>query len=211
VVVNAKGQTFVREKRMTYEVVPPVILEAMPGEQGNQLLVKIRPDETLVDSPTIQTSVWLEDKQSKQFGLEMTMDADGASRGTIDLMAFTGSRRIFVQATGKTKEGGSLEYLDSPIEVEGLLPAPNEPNAVSTAEPIVVAQVAAPVEEVPSGQQQEETGWMSTGALFALFNLVLLMAGGAGYWRLRKLNKKQLVNLEEEEPAEHDNPEEQAA
>jgi hypothetical protein len=37
------------------------------------------------------------------------------------------------------------------------------------------------------------------------------MAGGAGYWRLRKLNKKQLVNLEEEEPAEHDNPEEQAA
>ncbi len=211
-VINAKSQTFEREKRMTYEVVPPVILEARSGEQSNQLLVEIRPDEALVDSPTMQTAVWLEDEHSQRFSLEMTMGADGAGRGIIDLLTFSGSRRIFVQATGKTKQGEALKYTDSPIEVEGLLPVSSEVAVASAAEPQLVEQEIAAVAEAAAGQQVEQSGWMSTAGRFALFNLVLLVAGGTGSWWLRKLNGKQLVLLvEEEEPAKHGTPEEKAA
>jgi uncharacterized protein (TIGR03503 family) len=211
-VIEAKGQTFVREKRMTYEVVPPIVLEAKPAEQSNELLVSMQPDKELVDESSLRTSIWLEDGQGKQFMLETTLDDHGVSHGSIDLMAFSGTRRIFVQSSGKTKTGEVLEYLESPIELEGLLPPPEplEPAPVVDADP---AQDAGNNLAEESNQPQDESiDWGSVALWFGLLNLVVLILGGGVYWWLRKQSKKRLVTLvDEEETPEQDDEEEQAA
>jgi uncharacterized protein (TIGR03503 family) len=211
-VIKAKGQTFVREKRMTFEVVPPLILEAKPAEQGNALLVSMQPDRQLVDESSLRTSIWMEDHQGKKFSLETTLDEDGVSHGSIDLMTFTGPRKIFVQASGKTKAGAELEYLDSPIELEGLLPRPEPVQAEPVAESVPVEQTTQNLQDEPSQPLDEATDWDSVALWFGLLNLVLLTAGGGVYWWLRKQSKKQLVKLvDEEESVDQDDEEAQAA
>ena len=213
-VIKAKGQTFVRETRMTYEVVPPVILEAIPAEQSDRLQIRMRPDEELVATSTLRTSIWLEDAQGQQYTLETTQDSEGASYGTIDLMSFSGGRRIFVQAIGQTKTGGKLAYLDSPIELEGLLP-PSDPVKIEPAEsalPIEPEPQSDTTQQVPEKSQDEPTDWGSVALWLGLLNLVLVMVGGIVLWWLRRLNRKQQVNLVDDEEFSAGNaPEEQVA
>ena len=211
-VIKAKGQTFVREKRMTYEVVPPVVLEAKPAEQGNELLVSMYPDKQLVDESSLRTSIWLEDAQGKKFTLETDLDDTGVSHGSIDLMSFYGTRKIFVQASGRTKSGGSLEYLDSPIELEGLLPPPESVPSQPTAESVPFEKNTQNVQQGPSQPPDEPTNWGSVALWFGVLNLVLLTGGGGVYWWLRKQSNKHLVKLVDEEgAADQDDEEAQAA
>jgi hypothetical protein len=200
-VIRAKGQTFTREKRMTYEVVPPIILEAIPAQQGGQLRISMRPDEELVDPSILRTSLWLEDYLGRQYTLETTLGDDGVSRGTIDLMAFSGSRGIFVQAVGKTLTGARLEYLESPIELEGLMPPPEPVEPVPAVEPVPTEPVTESPREAPEQPRDEPTAWHSAALWFGLLNLVLAAAGAGGYWWLRKQNKQQPVNLVEDDTA----------
>jgi uncharacterized protein YegL len=64
-VINAKGRTFVREKRMTYEVVPPVSLEAVPDESGKQLGLKMKADTSLIDPMSLVMQAWLEEESGE--------------------------------------------------------------------------------------------------------------------------------------------------
>jgi uncharacterized protein (TIGR03503 family) len=198
-VITANGQTFTREKRMTYEVVPPVVVKATPKEQGDQLQVSMHPDELLVDVAALRTSIWLEDDQGKQFPLETSLGKDGVSRGSIDLMAFSGIRRIFVQANGKTKSGAGLKYLDSPIEVEGLLPPADPVQLEPAAEALPDKQTTANQKGASDQLRHEPLEWGPTLLWFGLLNLILLSLGGGVFWWWRKQSKLQLVELMDDE------------
>jgi hypothetical protein len=155
----------------------------------------MRPDEELVDASTLRTSLWLEDGQGRQFTLETAPGEDGVRRGTIDLMAFKGSRRIFVQAIGKTNTGEGLEYLESPIELEGLLPPPDPIEPVPSADSVADEKAPEPVREEPDQALDVSTSWRSAALWFGLLNLILLTAGGGVYWWLQMLKKRQAVIL----------------
>jgi uncharacterized protein (TIGR03503 family) len=200
-VIKAKGQTFMREKRMTYEVVPPLVLEVTPQEQGDQLEFSMHPDEELVDVANLRTSLWLEDAQGRQHSLESALGEDGISRGSIDLMAFSGPRRIFVQAIGKTKTGEELDYLENPIELEGLLPPPEPVAPEPSAETLPDQQTVEIAHEQPDQPQDVATSWYSAALWFGLLNLILLTTGAGGFWWLHKLRTRQQVKLVDDEGA----------
>ncbi|MEN8178857.1 MAG: VWA domain-containing protein [Pseudomonadota bacterium] len=213
-VISARSNTFVREKRMTYEVVPPVELVVKPGESNGTLMVSLIPDERLVKVATIEARAWMEDREGKKYPLEMSQKEDAASQGTIDIQSFSGTRKIFVEATGMTLNGESLDYLDSPVEVEGIKPpaeiaAPAEPEPVPEPEPVSeidsMAEADPPVEqETPSETVAEESGkeddWLTTSIWIGVANLLLLLIAGGAFWWIRKSNQKSLVNLVDETP-----------
>lgn len=203
-VINASGRTFIREKRITFEVVPPVNLEVIPGEQPGQLNVAITPDDRLVDIPSLQTLVWLEDHEGEQFPLELRLTAEGSSQGELDIMSFTGSRKIFVKSTGRTQSGSPLSYLDSPVEVEGLMPAPLEKPEIPAPVPIEAEPEAkspdteAELKQEPLPEPIEEDDWVMTAVWIGVANLLLLLAAGGIFWWMRRQNQLSLVTLMDE-------------
>jgi hypothetical protein len=162
-----------------------------PGETSEKLSLKLVPEERLVESSNLKTAVWLEDGDGVQYPLELTSGTGGVSHGVIDIMQFSGSRRLYVKASGKTKKGEPLEYLDSPAEVEGIKPLPEpveEPEPVSEPEP----------EPEPETEEPPEEGGMTWGIIFGLVNLLLIAGAGALFWWMRRSRQKNRVTLVDE-------------
>jgi uncharacterized protein (TIGR03503 family) len=200
-ILHAKGQTFVREKRLTYTAIPPVILEAKPAEQIDQLLITLRADERLVDASSMHTSIWLESLQGARTALDLAAGQDAAQSALIDLNGFSGSRRLVVQASGKTLAGESLRYLDSPLEIEGHLPASEvrEETAAAASNQMAGEKPLTPGMEAGSGAQDDPpttrgTDWLTAMIWLGLLNLSLILVGGALFWWLGKSRQRQLVN-----------------
>lgn len=206
-VINAKGRTFVREKRLTFEVVPPVVLQAAPTESGETLTLSLAADETLVDPQSLQMQAWLEDADGEQVELTLLETAPGSYQSEIDLMSFSGPRRISLKATTKSLTGEQLTYLDDPIEVEGMRIAPPEPVAApepppeSAPEPEPEPEPAPVPKPEPAAEVEEESSWVSSAILFVVINLLVVLIAGGAFWWIRKRNQRSMVSLVEE-PAE---------
>lgn len=213
-VIKAASNTFVREKRMTYEVVPPVNLLVKPGESNATLVVTLVPDEGLVKTTSIEATAWMEDLEGKEYPLELSHGANGVSQGGIDIQSFSGTRKLFVKAIGLTLQGEPLDYLDSPVEVEGIKPPVEiiSPPILESASPVESKPEPLPVEdpvakpepvaepESPLKKVVEEDDWVMPSIWFGVVNLVLLLAVGGAYWWMRKRNQKNLVALLDETP-----------
>ncbi len=214
--IRGESNTFVRERRMTYEVVPPVNLLVKPGESNGALRVTLVPDERLVKPSSIEAEAWLEDLQGEKTPLQLHQNADGVSQGDIDILSFFGTRKLFLSVNGMTLQGEPLDYFDSPLEVEGIMPlakaAPPpklEPQPLSDTapEPLVDKTIAEPVSEpeIPLqdvvDESAEEDGWVMASIWFGVANLTLLLAAGGVFWWWRKKNQKSLVTLVDETPA----------
>lgn len=218
-IVNVRARTLEREKRLTYEVVAPVNLEITPAGESGRLSLAVIPDERLVDKPSVETEVWLEDVAGQTSPVQLQAGADGVRQGELDIMSFSGMRKVVVKARAKALSGESLEYLDSPAEVEGLLPQAATPKAtqpspaVQEPEPEVVNESVPESEPEPVQQEvTEEDDWVMTSIWLALANLLLLLVVGGGFWWLRRRNQRNLVTLvDEQAPAVASAPEEQAA
>ncbi|MES9991123.1 MAG: VWA domain-containing protein [Candidatus Thiodiazotropha sp.] len=208
-VVNASGPTFVREKRMTYEVVPPVNLEVSPRSDGHLLDVKISADGELIDPASLQLETWLENAEGEQFRLSMNSlpGGDGGS-GEIDLMSFAGPRQIAVKASAKSRSGESISYFDMPVEIEGMKlpepvavtkpePPPPPPPVEPEPEPEPQPQPEPEVEPEPEEKSEEQGGWVSALIWFGVINLLLIVGGGAAWWFFIR-NKRAVVSLVDE-------------
>lgn len=190
-VVDAKGATFVREKRLTFEVVPPVKLQVTPREGSELLDLSLSPDETLIDPRSLQAKAWLQDAEGTRTPLELSHDASGY-RGEIDLAAFSGSRRIVVQADASDPAGKPLDYFDDAVEIEGLKVTPP---------PAPAPQVEQPPPPVPPPARPEVVrSWTGTAVWLTVINLVLLLLAGAAFWWLRMRKLRSLVVLVDETP-----------
>jgi uncharacterized protein (TIGR03503 family) len=203
-VLNATGPTFVREKRMTYEVVPPVKLIASPRSDGRMLDVRISPDAELIDPASLQIDAWLENAEGEQFRMPLNISAGQGASGEIDLMSFTGPRQIAVKANAKALSGESITYFDTPIEVEGLK-AP-EPVAIATPEPTPPPVEPEPTPEPepepqPEPEDEEEGGWGIALIWFGVINLLLILGGGGAFWWIRRRNQRSMVSLVEDPDA----------
>lgn len=107
--------------------------------------------------------------------------------------------------------GTSLDYLDSPIELEGLLPPPEPVSREPATEPVADDRAAGIVQEESNQSGDEPADWRSAGLWFGLLNLILLTTAGGVYWWLRKQDKIRLVRLvDDEQSAAQDAPEAQA-
>ncbi|MBA1443592.1 MAG: hypothetical protein M3H12_20150 [Chromatiales bacterium] len=207
-IISAKGRTFVREKRMSYEVVPPVTLEVKPGEIPNQLSLTLTPAADLVDPASVKSQVWLETAEGDQIPLDLKQDAGGVSQGNLDITTFSGVRKIVVSVDAKTVAGESIEYIDAPVEVEGIMPQPAvvEPKPEQVVEPApmpVAESPAAAVEEKIAEKsepavEEEEESWLMTAVWVGGGNLLLLLAMGGGFWWMRRRNQQGLVSLLDE-------------
>jgi uncharacterized protein (TIGR03503 family) len=199
-VLNATGPTFVREKRMTYEVVPPVNLVASPRDDGRLLDVRISPDAELIDPGSLQIDAWLESAEGEQFRMPLNVVAGQGASGEIDLMSFTGPRQIAVKASAKALSGASIDYFDTPVEVEGMK-AP-EPVVVEKPEPTPPPVEPEPTPEPepqpepePEPEDEEEGGWGIALIWFGVINLLLIIGGGGAYWWIRRRNQRNMVSL----------------
>ncbi|MET0067888.1 MAG: vWA domain-containing protein [Candidatus Thiodiazotropha sp.] len=205
-VIDARGPTFMRERRSAFEVVPPVILDLKPWTEGQGLDLTLQADETLVDPSSVQLEVWLEDETGNPTDLEV--DNRGAQlSGKIDLMGFSGARKILVKASARSLQGGTIEFLDSPAEVEGVKPpepAEPEPPVEAEVEPPVVASPEPPEEPEPAPQEAPEEGdsWLSTAIWFSAINLILVALGGGVFWWLRRSAQRNRIDLLSEEQSD---------
>ncbi|MEJ2466624.1 MAG: VWA domain-containing protein [Candidatus Thiodiazotropha sp.] len=204
-VINAQGRTFVREKRLTFEVVPPVNLQLKPDDTGQKLQLEASADAELITPASLQASVWLEDAAGEREAV--TLDGgSGAYRGVIDLMAFSGPRQVVIEASADTLAGEAITFFDIPAEVEGMgapppPPPPPAPEPVATPEPVVESAPPPPAEPAPepTPEPEEEDGWIGAAVLFGVINL-LLVGGAAGlFWWLRRRSQRQMVQLVDED------------
>ncbi|QYZ65323.1 MAG: hypothetical protein OI74_04615 [Gammaproteobacteria bacterium (ex Lamellibrachia satsuma)] len=212
-IISAKGRTFVREKRMSYEVVPPVMLEVKPGEIPNQLLLTLMPAADLVDPASVKSQVWLETAEGEQTPLDLIQDAGGVSQGNLDITTFSGARKIVVSVDAKTVAGESVEYFDAPVEVEGIMPPPAavEPKPEPVTEPTPTPAAESPAEAVEEKRaekpepavEEEEESLLMTAVWLGGGNLLLLLALGGGFWWMRRRNQQGLVSLLDEELPEN--------
>jgi uncharacterized protein (TIGR03503 family) len=200
-VLTASGPTFVREKRMTYEVVPPVSLQASPRSDGRVLDITIAADAQLIDPASLHLETWLESAEGEQFRLPLkNTTAQGAS-AELDLMSFAGARRIAVKASARALSGETVSYFDTPIEVEGMK-AP-EPVVVAEPEPTPPPAPKPQPEPEPEPQPEpkaepevEETGgWGSALIWFGVINLLVILGAGGAFWWIRRRNQRSIVNL----------------
>jgi len=193
-VITAEGRTFVREKRMTFEVSPPVNLQLKPDANGQRLQLEASADAELVDPASLQASIWLEDTAGQRQAVELTAQ-DGSYRGSIDLMAFSGPRQVVIEAAANALNGEAIRFVDTPAQVEGLAPPP-APEPVQAPEPAPEPSPAPPPEPPAP---PEESGWMGAGLWLALINLTLVIAGGGLFWWLRRRRLRNRVQLVDEE------------
>jgi uncharacterized protein (TIGR03503 family) len=198
-VIDAKGRTFVREKRMTFEVVPPVTLHLIPDESGKQLMLEAQADVELIDPASLQAKIWLENDAGEREAIRLDSGAGGYS-GVIDLRAFSGPRRVIIEAEARALAGDPLSFFDTPAEVEGLgaPPPPPPPEPVATPEPPVEPALPPAPEPAPE-PLAEESGWMGTAIWFSVINLLLLAGGGALFWWLRRRRQRNRVQLVDED------------
>jgi uncharacterized protein (TIGR03503 family) len=199
-VINAKGRTFVREKRITFEVVPPVELQLTPDETGHKLQLEASADGELIDPASLQAKIWLEEASGERSQVNLESGA-GIYRGEIDLMAFAGTRQVVVEASAKALAGETIHFFDVPAQVEGLgvaAPPPSPP----TPEPVQAPKPSSEPEPAPAPEpeQAEETeSWIGTSIWFAAINLFVLVAGGGFFWWRRQRNQRNRVQLVEED------------
>ena len=228
-VISARSNTFVREKRMTYEAVPPIEVTVKPAGSNGILQVALHPDERLVKAASIDARVWLEDQAGKTYPLDTSAEAQGIRQGMIDLQEFHGPRKLFVAATGEMISGERLDYLDSPVEVEGIKPieesykvtdvqpAPEpEPEPEPQPEPELISKTeesTPPTDPIAVESAEDksapEDDWLTTSIWLGMANLVLLLMAGGGFWWFRRSSRKSLVTLVDEPIS--DAPEEKAA
>jgi len=199
-VINAKGRTFAREKRLTFEVVPPVDLQLNPDESGKRLLLEAKADAELIDPGSLQAGIWLEDMSGGREAVALDGTA-GSLRGEIDLMAFTGPRRVVIEADAVLQAGDKIRFVDTPAEVEGIgAPPPEPPPEPTAAPPPTVEPSAKPEPPVPPPEAVEESaGWAATAVWFTVINLLLLSVGGGLFWWLRRRRQHMVQLIEEDE------------
>ncbi len=196
-VITAEGRTFVRERRLTFEVSPPVNLQLTPDESGQRLQLEASADAELVDPASLQASIWLEETAGARQAVELTAQ-DGRYRGSIDLMAFSGARQVVIEATARTLNGEAIRFADTPAQVEGLAPPPL-PEPVEAPEPAPPPPSALPPAPTPEPAPVEEPGWLGAGLWLVAINLIVLIAGGALFWWLRRQRLRNRVQLVDEE------------
>jgi uncharacterized protein (TIGR03503 family) len=201
-VINATGRTFVREKRMTFEVVSPVNLQLTPDESGKQLLLEAKADAELIAPDSLRAKIWLENAAGEREAVSLEGEA-GSYRGVIDLQAFSGPRQVVIEAEARALAGAPISYYEAPAEVEGLgAPPPPPPAPEQTATPEPPAEPAAPPPAEPAPEPvDEESGWIGAAIWFGVINLLLLAAAGALFWWLRRRRQRSMVQLVEEEEA----------
>jgi hypothetical protein len=203
-VVNAEGRTFVREKRMTFEVMPPVNLQLTPDESGKRLLLEANADAELIDPASLQAKIWLENEIGEREAVSLDRGAEGYS-GVIDLQAFSGPRRVVIEAEARVLTGDPISFFEAPAEVEGLGAPPPPPTPEPVAAPETPAEPASPPQTEPAPEPVAEgSGWMGTVIWISVINLLLLAAGGALFWWLRSRRQRNMVQLLDEDEATTD-------
>ncbi|MET0050283.1 MAG: VWA domain-containing protein [Candidatus Thiodiazotropha sp.] len=195
-VIDARGPTFMRERRAAFEVVPPVALTLTPWQEGQGLDLNLKADETLIDPASAKLEVWLEDESGVPVELEVDNQGSQLS-GKIDLLGFSGSRKITVKATAQSLQGGPVEYLDSPAEVEGVKPPPPVAPEPPPVEPPAVEDPQPPPEPEPAQQPEPEAedSWLSTAIWFSAINLIVLALAGGAFWWVRRSNQRNKIDL----------------
>lgn len=201
-IINARGATFIRERRITYQVVAPVELKLQPRENGQTLDLQLIADKKLIDPNSLQLEAWLEDDQGAEVPLKLAESGAGARTGVIDLMSFSGARKLTLKAQARDLQGEAIDYLDSPVEVEGMKPAEALPEAVPPPPPEPEPQpLPEPVEEpVTEPVESEDQGadWVSAAIWFGVINLLLIGAGGGIFWWLRRAAQRNQISLLDE-------------
>jgi uncharacterized protein (TIGR03503 family) len=192
-VIDARGPTFMRERRVAYEVVPPVNLTLTPWQEGQGVDLKLQIDDSLIDPASVSLEVWLEDEAGEP--IELALDSVGSQvSGKIDLQEFSGARKIFIKASARSLQGGGIEYLDSPAEVEGV----KQPEPVAPQPPPVAASQPKPEPEPepvqPSEPEVADSG-LSTALWFSVINVILLALAGGGFWWMRRSSQRNRIDL----------------
>jgi hypothetical protein len=190
---------------MTYEAVPPVNLLASPRSDGRVLDISITADAELIDPASLQIDAWLEDAEGEQLRLPLKMSAAQGASGELDLMSFSGPRRIAVKASATSLSGEPISYFDTPVDVEGLKTP--EPVAVAKPEPTLppiepeVKPEPEPQPEPEPEPEPEDDGWGTALIWFGVINLLLIIGAGGAYWWIRKRNQSSMVSLVEDSDA----------
>ena len=222
--LNAKGRTFVREKRISYEVVSPLDIKVTKGAAQGEMELQILPDKRLLRPDGVEIEAWLESSEGEQLPLALTDAGEGVRSGSFNIMSFSGPHKLMIKLKGQTVAGHPVDYFDGPMEVEGIKPPPAEskpepepePEPISNPAPAQMEQLVdepEPVEPAePShepapqtqaepvaqeAEEEEETDWISSSIWLAVINLLVLALGGGAFWWVRR-NRQDEVTLVDE-------------
>ncbi|MEJ2467321.1 MAG: hypothetical protein P8045_16820, partial [Candidatus Thiodiazotropha sp.] len=130
--------------------------------------------------------------------------AAGSLRGEIDLMGFSGSRRVVIEADAMLQGGDKIRFVDNPVEVEGIGAPPAEPpptpEPVAAPPPPEPSAKSEPPDPLPEAVEDEESaGWVATAIWFTLINLLLVSVAVGLFWWLRRRSQRNMVQLIEED------------
>ncbi len=208
-VISAEGKTFSRERRYTLEVIPAARLESKEEERDGKGGVKVTvlPDAELIDPETVRVEASLVSKEGESQPVMFVPAGEGLARESwVDRTTLAGTWNLGVRFLATSRSGKELVLDLDPVVIEGSYQPPPpepepEPEPAPAPEPEPVPEPEPEPVPAPEPPPPEESGWTSGLIIFAILNLLLLIAGGVGYWFWRRRaasDSPQLVEEQEE-------------
>jgi uncharacterized protein (TIGR03503 family) len=209
-VVSAQGKTFTRERRYTFEVIPAAKLDSSVEERDGKsgVMVKVTPDAELIDPQTVRIEGTLVSKEGESQPVMFVPSAEQNSQESwVDSTTLEGTWSLGVRFLATGRSGKELALDLGPVQIEGSYQPPPpppepEPEPEPVPEPEPEPEPEPPVQEEPPVEKEppsEEDGWTSGLIIFGIGNLLLLLAGGAGFWFWRRRTAGNALQVEEEE------------
>jgi uncharacterized protein (TIGR03503 family) len=208
-VVSAQGKTFTRERRYTFEVIPAASLDSRVEERDGKagVVVKVTPDGELIDLESVRLEANLVSKEGESQPVMFVPAAEANSREAwVDSTVLEGTWDLGIRFLASTRAGEELSLDLGPVAIEGSYmppPPPPEPEPEPEPEPLPEPEPAPEPEPPvqPEEPVEEESGWVSGLIIFLIGNLLLLIAGGVGFWFWRRRGTGNELQLTEEDEA----------
>lgn len=190
-ILSAEAPTFVREKRLLFELQVPAKASLKGGGGTLELLVV---PQSGIDLASVQPFAELELADGTRLPLLLEQRPDHSQAAKIDTSGLSGKVQARVRVRANLPDGTVLEAELEPLPIPDLPPTPEAPPVPPQEQP--PASPAAPAPEPPpepKGLLGVHYGWWFGGA-----NVILLLVGGGLWWWLRRRGAKQAILLVDE-------------
>jgi uncharacterized protein (TIGR03503 family) len=183
VMINAEARTFDRSKRFTIEVLWPIEVTLNKAESAGEYDLNIRARQEYIQPDSLQLEVVLVRPDDLQQPLIMNLE-DKVWRTHVRATDLDGLHKLRIRMSATTNDGETIQHSLDELSLLGVVPDRLE----QSTETIQTEQDTAQSEEDIDLPESSEEGpsLMTSIAIIAVFNLLLLLMGGGAWFYLRR-------------------------